>query len=60
LCHNSKKWFGGKHFSTNVAVEESVNGYFSGLERTYFSDGMKGIENRWTKCIEWREDNVEK
>jgi len=32
---------GGK---TNAVVEETVNGYFSGLKRTYFSNGKKGLE----------------
>jgi len=39
LSPNLKKWLGGKKISTNVAVEEAVNDYFSGLEKTYFSDG---------------------
>jgi len=39
----------GKICSTNVAVEEIINGYFFGLVKTYFSDGIKDIEKHWTK-----------
>jgi len=54
-----KKWLGRKKFSKNVAIKEAVNSYFSGLEKTYFSDGMNGLEKRWTKCITLRENYVE-
>jgi hypothetical protein len=34
--------------------------YFGDLEKTYFLDGLKKSENRWTKCIELEGDYVEK
>jgi len=53
LFLNLKKSLAGQKFATN---EEVV----AGLEITYFSDGLKKLEHRWVKCIELKEDNVEK
>jgi len=58
LFPNLKKWFGKKKCSTNVVVEESVNGYFG--KKTYFSDVMNSLGKRWTRCIELKGDYVEK
>ena len=60
LFPSLKKWLGGRKFSSNVAVEAAVNNYFSGLDESHFSDGMKVLEKRWTKCIELKGDYVEK
>ncbi|KAL3218377.1 hypothetical protein MRX96_031567 [Rhipicephalus microplus] len=29
-------------------------------EKTYFHEGIKKLEDRWVKCIEWKGDYVEK
>ncbi|KAG5334181.1 GVQW3 protein, partial [Acromyrmex charruanus] len=34
--------------------------YFEGLDKSYYSDGLKKLENRWIKCIELKGDYVEK
>lgn len=51
---------GGKKCSSNAAAELAVNGYFSGLNLSHFSEGMKGLEKRQTKYIELQGDYVEK
>jgi hypothetical protein len=40
--------------------ENAVNDYFSGLDKSYYIEGMKGLEKRWTKCIKLKGDYVEK
>jgi len=34
--------------------------YFEDLETSYFSEGIKKLEHRWTKCIEFQGNDVEK
>ncbi|EFN63457.1 Histone-lysine N-methyltransferase SETMAR, partial [Camponotus floridanus] len=60
LFPNLKKYLGGKKYKSNAEVENAVNQYFSGLDNQFFSDGLKGWEKRWTKCIELQGDYVEK
>ena len=42
------------------AVIAATEAYFSDLQNTYFSDGLKKLEHRWVKCIELKGDYVEK
>ncbi|XP_012063671.1 PREDICTED: histone-lysine N-methyltransferase SETMAR-like [Atta cephalotes] len=56
LFLNLKTWLGGKKFSSNEEVIE----YFADFETAYFSDGIKKLETRWTKCIALDGDYVEK
>lgn len=37
----------------------AINDYFSGLNKSYYIEGIKGLEKRWIKCIELKGD-VEK
>ena len=48
LFPNLKKWFGGKRFITR---EHETEAYFEGLDKSYYSDGLKKLENRWIKYI---------
>lgn len=34
--------------------------YFEAQEKTYFSDGIKKLGNRWVDCIELERENGEK
>ncbi|KAG5343985.1 GVQW3 protein, partial [Acromyrmex heyeri] len=34
--------------------------YFEGLDKSYYSDGLKKLKNRWIKCIELKGDYIEK
>ena len=49
---NLKIWLGGKRFSSNKEVIASVDEYFKGFETSYFSEGIKKLEERWRKCVE--------
>jgi hypothetical protein len=51
------KW---TNFFSNEEVIDRTNAYFEDLPKTYFSDGLKKIEKRLTKCIEFQGDYVEK
>ena len=60
LFPNLKKWFGGKGLTSNKEVIDETNAYFEELDKSYYSDGIKKLENRLTKCIELKGDYVEK
>lgn len=60
LFPNLKKWLGGKRFSSNEEVINETNAYFEEFDKSYFSDGIKKLESRLTKCIELKGDYVEK
>ncbi|EFN72771.1 Histone-lysine N-methyltransferase SETMAR, partial [Camponotus floridanus] len=47
LFPNLKICFDGKKFSLNEEVV-AVNKYFASFKTTYFSDGIKKLEIRWT------------
>jgi len=49
----------GKIFSSNAEMINAINDYFSGLNKSYYIEGIKGLEKRWIKCIELKGD-VEK
>ena len=59
LFPNLKKWFRGKRFTREQLIAET-EAYFEGLNKSYYSDGLKKLENCWIKCIELKEDYVEK
>ncbi|XP_018314122.1 uncharacterized protein [Mycetomoellerius zeteki] len=46
LFPNLKKWFGGKRFTREQLITET-EAYFEGLDKSYYSDGLKKLENRW-------------
>jgi len=58
LFPNLKKWFGGKRFITREQFIAETEAYFEGLNKSYCSDGLKKLENRWIKCIELKGDYV--
>lgn len=60
LFPNMKKWLGGKRFTSNEEVITETEAYFEEFDKSYFSDGLKLLEYRWTKCIELKGDYVEK
>lgn len=60
LFPNLKKWLGGKRFGSNEEVITETNAYFESLEKSYYLEGIKKLEKRWTKCIELKGDYVEK
>lgn len=60
LFPNLKKWLAGQKFSSNSEVISATNAYFNDLDKSYFSQGIKKLEHRWTKCIDLQGDYVEK
>jgi histone-lysine N-methyltransferase SETMAR len=60
LFPNMKKWLGGKRFEDREELIGETEAYFEGLEKSYFLEGIKKLENRWAKCIELKGDYVEK
>ncbi|KAG5335599.1 SETMR methyltransferase, partial [Acromyrmex charruanus] len=57
LFPNLKKSFGGKRFTTREQLIAETEAYLEGLDKSYYSDGLKKLENRW---IELKGDYVEK
>lgn len=60
LFPNLKRWLCGKQFHTNEEVEFETDAYFGQLDKSYFLEGIKKLENRWTRCIELKGEYVEK
>ncbi|KAG5312069.1 SETMR methyltransferase, partial [Acromyrmex insinuator] len=60
LFLNLKKWFGGKRFTTREQLIVETEAYFEGLDKSYYSGGLKKLENHWIKYIELKRDYVEK
>ncbi|QQP31674.1 Putative mariner transposase [Caligus rogercresseyi] len=56
LFPNLKKWLAGKRFYSNNEIISQTNTYFEDLEKSYFLEGIKKLEKRWTKCIELKGD----
>ncbi|KAG5308268.1 SETMR methyltransferase, partial [Acromyrmex insinuator] len=50
LFPNLKKWFEGKRFTTREQLIAETEAYFEGLDKSYYSDGLKKLENHWSKC----------
>jgi len=48
LFPNLKKSLDGQKFASNEEVVAATEAYFADLEKTYFSDGLKKLEHRWT------------
>lgn len=60
LFPNMKKWLAGKRFTSNDEVKCETEAYFGDLNKSYFTEGIKKLEYRWTKCIQLKGDYVEK
>ena len=41
-------------------IVSQTNTYFEDLEKYYFLEGIQKLEKRWTKCIELKDDYIEK
>ncbi|KAG5342012.1 GVQW3 protein, partial [Acromyrmex heyeri] len=47
-------------FTTREQLIVETEAYFERLDKSYYSDGLKKLENHWIKCIELKVDYVEK
>lgn len=59
LFTNLKKWLSGMKFTTNEEVEYETDMYFGQKDKSFYSEGIKKLENRWTKCIALKGEYVE-
>lgn len=60
LFPNLKKFHAGKKYESDEEVIAATNAYFDELEEKAYRDGIRALEQRWTKCIELDGDYVEK
>ena len=60
LFPNLKKWFGGKRFTTKEQLIAETKAYYEELDKSYYLDGLKKLENHWIKYIELKGDYVKK
>ena len=60
LLPNLKIWIGGKRFLSDEEVIAAVDKYFEGFKTSHFSEGIKKLEEHWTKSEEIEGDYVEK
>ena len=60
LFPNLKKSLAGQKFELNEEVIVATEAYFTDLQKTCFSNGLKKLEHRWVKCVELKRDYVEK
>ena len=51
LFPNLKISLGGKRFSSDEVIA-AVDKYFKGFKTSYFFEGIKKLEERWTKCVD--------
>jgi histone-lysine N-methyltransferase SETMAR len=60
LFPNLKKSLAGKRFGSNEEVIDATEAYFASLDKSYFLDSLKRLEQRLQTCIELRGDYIEK
>lgn len=60
LFPNLKKFLAGKRYRSDAEVIAATNAYFEELNESSYRDGIKALEHRWEKCIEFQGDYVEK
>jgi len=60
LFPNLKKWFREKRPSESSSSPKQRLILKDGLDKSYYSNGLKKLENPWIKCIELKRDRVEK
>lgn len=55
-----EKWLGGKKFSRDSELISTVNGCFTELNESFYTNGIMALEHRWTKCVKLKGDYIEK
>lgn len=59
LFSDMKKWLGGMIFANDEIITQT-NAYVQDLDKSNYLEGIKTLEKRLTKCMELKEDYVEK
>ena len=60
LFPNFKRWLRGRSFESNEEVEWKTGGYFRGFSKSYYLEGIEKLKDHWTRCIELKEEYIEK
>ena len=55
-----KNALSGRRFAADDEVKEAVHDWLRSQPQTFFSNGIKKITDRWSKCIEKKGDYIEK
>lgn len=50
----------GRRFSSDEPLKEAVHSWLASQPKTFFHEGIRKLEQRWTKCVEKQGDYVEK
>ena len=50
----------GTEFGSNEGIIEAVNEYLGDQEKDFYLEGISKLEQRWTKCIAFKGDYIEK
>ena len=59
LFPNLEIWLGRKRFYSNEETIAAVDKYFEDLQTSYYSEGIKKLQNSWSKCVELQRDYVQ-
>ena len=57
---NLKRWLCGRCFESNEEVEWETEGYFWGFDKSYYLKGIEKTKDLWIRCIELKEEYIEK
>ena len=55
-----KEALSGRRFTSDQELKEAVHAWLAAQPKTFFSEGIKKLVQRWKKCIEKQGDYVEK
>jgi [histone H3]-lysine36 N-dimethyltransferase SETMAR len=50
----------GRRFTSDDAIKEAVHSWLVAQPKSFFFEGIRKLEQRWTKCVEMQGDYVEK
>lgn len=50
----------GRRFTSNGDVIEAVEEFLESKDSTFYEQGIRALQHRWTKCVDCRGDYVEK
>jgi hypothetical protein len=50
----------GRRFTSDQEVKGAVHAWLAAQPKTFFSEGIKKLVQRWNKCVEKQGDYVEK
>ena len=59
LFPNLKRWLCGKRFESSKKVEWETKGYFGVFNKSYYLESIGKLKDRWTRCIELKEEYIE-